>query len=108
VSEAELPRCEAALQAGTAPDEMAALGPPDELLSIAEAARLAGVTARYLRRLVQRHETNTEIIEAAATEGRRPRQADLAAQRGAGAGWCGVTTSPPTAIGGDRRRYGWA
>ncbi len=87
VTETELSRCEAALQAGTAPDEVAALGPPDELLSIAEAARLAGVTPRYLRRLPQRHETNTETIDAAIAEGRRPRQAYLVAQRGAGRRW---------------------
>jgi TrwC relaxase len=54
VTETELSRCEAALQAGTAPDEIAALGPPDELLPIGEAALLAGVTPRYLRRLAQR------------------------------------------------------
>jgi conjugative relaxase-like TrwC/TraI family protein len=87
VTEAELSRCEAALQAGTAPDEVAALGPPDELLSIAEAARLAGVTARYLRRLAQRHETRPETIDAATAEGRRPGQAYLVAQRGAGGRW---------------------
>jgi TrwC relaxase len=56
VTKTELSRCEAAIQAGTAPDEIAALGPPDELLPIAEAARLAGVTPRYLRRLAQRHD----------------------------------------------------
>jgi TrwC relaxase len=87
VSEAELSRCEAALQAGTAPDEIGALGPPGELLSIAEAARLAGVTPRYLRRLAQRHETNTETIDARIAEGGRPRQAYLAAQRDAGGRW---------------------
>jgi conjugative relaxase-like TrwC/TraI family protein len=87
VSETELSRCEGALQAGTAPDEIAALGPPDELLSIAEAARLVGVIPRYLRRLAQRHETNKDTIEAAIAEGRRPRQAYLAAERGAGGRW---------------------
>jgi conjugative relaxase-like TrwC/TraI family protein len=87
VTETELSRCEAALQAGTAPDEVAALGPPDELLPIGEAARLAGVTPRYLRRLAQRHETNTATIDAAIAERRRPRHAYLAAQRGAGGRW---------------------
>jgi len=87
VTETELSRCEAALQAGTAPDEIAALGPPDELLSIGEAGRLAGVTPRYLRRLAQRHETNTATIDAAIAERRRPRHAYLEAQRGAGGRW---------------------
>ncbi len=86
VTETELSRGEAALQAGTAADEVAALGPPDELLSIAEAARLAGVTTRYLRRLAQRHETTAETIDA-ASEGRRPRHAYLVAQRDAGGRW---------------------
>jgi TrwC relaxase len=46
VTETELSRCEAVLQAGTGPGEVDALGPPDELLPIGEAARLAGVTPR--------------------------------------------------------------
>jgi TrwC relaxase len=49
--------------------------------------RLAGVTARYRRRLAQRHETSPATIEPAAAEGRRPRHAFLAAQRGAGGRW---------------------
>jgi conjugative relaxase-like TrwC/TraI family protein len=87
VTETELTRCEAALQAGTAPDEIAALGPPDELLLIGEAARLAGVTPRYLRRLAQRHQADRRAIEVAIAERRRPRHAYLAAQRGAGGRW---------------------
>jgi conjugative relaxase-like TrwC/TraI family protein len=87
VTETELSRCEAALQAGAAPDEVAALGPPDELLSIAEAARLAGVTPRYLRRLAQRHEITAETIDAATTEGRRPRQAYVVAHRDGAGRW---------------------
>jgi TrwC relaxase len=87
VTGSELSRCEAALQAGTSPDEIAALGPPDELLSIAEAARVAGMTPQYLRRLAQRHETKTETIDAPIAEGRRPRQAYLVAQRGTGNRW---------------------
>jgi TrwC relaxase len=109
VTETELSRCEAALQAGTAPDEIAALGPPDELLSIGEAARLAGVTPRYLRRLAQRHEMTAETIDAATTEGRRPRRAlwSPSVVRG-GAGSCDATSSPLTSTGGDHRRSGWA
>jgi conjugative relaxase-like TrwC/TraI family protein len=87
VTETQLSRCEAALQAGTAPDEIAALGPSDELLPIGEAARLAGVTPRYLRRLAQRHQTNTETIDEAIAERRRLRHAYLAAQRDAGGRW---------------------
>ncbi|HYZ99966.1 MAG TPA: MobF family relaxase, partial [Acidimicrobiales bacterium] len=87
VTEAELSRCEAALQAGAASREVAALGPPDELLPIAEAARLAGVTPRYLRRLAQRHQADRRAIEAALAEGRRPRQAYLIAQRSTGNRW---------------------
>jgi conjugative relaxase-like TrwC/TraI family protein len=87
VTETELSRCEAALQAGTSPDEIAALGPPDELLSIAEAARLAGVTPQYLRRLGQRHEADKPIIDAAIADGRRPRRSYLVAGRGTGNRW---------------------
>jgi hypothetical protein len=87
VPERELSRCEAGLQTGTAPEQVAALGPPDELLSIGEAARLAGVTARYLRRLAQRHEASHPAIEAALVKGRKPRQAYLVAQRDEGGRW---------------------
>jgi conjugative relaxase-like TrwC/TraI family protein len=87
VPESELSRCEAGLLTGTAPEQVAALGPPDEVLSIGEAARLAGVTSRYLRRVGQRHETRHPALEAALARGRRPRQAHLVAQRGQGRRW---------------------
>jgi len=53
-----------------------------ELLSIGEAARLAGVAPRYLRRLAQRHEASHPAIEAALAQGREPRPAYLVAHCG--------------------------
>jgi hypothetical protein len=45
------------------------------------------VTAPYLRRLAQRHESTAVTIDAATTEGRRPPLASLGARRGAGGRW---------------------
>jgi hypothetical protein len=104
VGEAELCRCKAARQAGTAPDEVAVLGPPEGLLSTAEAARMAGVIPRYLRWLAQRHET-TESITATFAAGRRLRQAYLVAQRCSGVRW--LVRRDELAANPDRRRYGW-
>jgi hypothetical protein len=83
----ELSRCEAGLQSGTSPNEVAAMGPPGDPLSLGEAARLAGVIPRYLRRLAQRHEARQLASEAVLGQGRRPRQAYLVAQRGGGGRW---------------------
>ncbi len=87
VADSELSRCEDALGAGTMADEVAATGPPDELLALDEAARLAGVTARYLRRLAKHYETSRAAIDAALAEGRPVRRAYLAATRGTRDRW---------------------
>src|SRR5205823_4968880 len=47
--ERELQRCEAARAAGPDPDAIAAAGDPGDILVLAEAARLAGVSSQYLR-----------------------------------------------------------
>ena len=86
VTDVELSRCQDALTAGTAED-VAATGPPSELLGLDEAARLVGVTPRYLRRLAKRYETDRVAIDAAAAEGRRVRRAYLAAVRGTRDRW---------------------
>jgi conjugative relaxase-like TrwC/TraI family protein len=87
VTDTELSRCEDALSAGTPAVEVAATGPPGELLALDEAARLAGVTARYLRRLAKRYETDRSAIDAAVAEHRPVRRAYLAATRGTRDRW---------------------
>jgi conjugative relaxase-like TrwC/TraI family protein len=81
VTDTELSRCEDALSIGTTADDVAATGPPDELLGLDEAARIAGVTVRYLRRLAKRYETDRVTIDAAVSDGRPVRRAYLAATR---------------------------
>lgn len=82
VAESELSRCEAARSVGSSPEAVALTGDPDDVLPLAEAARLAGVTSRYLRSLCRRWEDHRPEIEAALAEGRTPRRAYLVAHRG--------------------------
>jgi conjugative relaxase-like TrwC/TraI family protein len=102
VADTELSRCEDALSAGTTADEIAATGPPGELLPLDEAARLAGVTARYLRRLAKRYESDRVTIDAAQVDGRPVRRAYLAAERGTGDRW--FVSRGELAAFSDRRR----
>lgn len=87
VTDTELSRCEDALHTGTATADIAATGPADELLSLTEAARLAGVTRQYLGRLARRYESDKAHIDATLADGRTPRQAYLIAERGTRNRW---------------------
>lgn len=87
VSDTELSRCQDALTTGTTAEDVAATGPPDELLGLDEAARLVGVTPRYLRRLAKRYEADRSAIDAALREGRPVRRAYLMASRGTRDRW---------------------
>ena len=87
VTETELARVEAARAAGPSPEEIAAGGAADDLLSIAEAARLAGVTSRYLRGLARRWEQHRVEIEQALAEGQPIRRAYIVAWRGTKKQW---------------------
>jgi conjugative relaxase-like TrwC/TraI family protein len=87
VCETELTACEAARDAGVDPDEIRAGGTADEQLSIGEAARLAGVTSQYLRRLAKHHQEHAGEIQMAVDAGRRPREAYLVAHRGTRGQW---------------------
>lgn len=87
VTDTELTRCETARAAGITPDEILAGGCQGDLLPIEEAARLIGVTPRYLRGLAKRYETDRTKIDTAGAEGRRPRRAYLIAERGTKGRW---------------------
>lgn len=87
VTESELQRCEAGRAAGPDPDVVAAAGPADETMSVAEAARLAGVSSRYLRSLCARWERDREKIEAARAQGKQPSRSFLVAYRGTKNQW---------------------
>jgi conjugative relaxase-like TrwC/TraI family protein len=84
VTEAELARCEASRAAGVDPTSA---GAPEDQFPISEAARLAGVTAQYMRKLASRYEDHQEEIDAAIAAGQRPRHAYLVAYRGSRSQW---------------------
>jgi conjugative relaxase-like TrwC/TraI family protein len=81
VRASELERCARARDAGVVPDDVRALGSPDDLLSLAEAARLAGVSTRYLRTVARHHEQHRDQIDRSLAAGRHPRRAFLVADR---------------------------
>lgn len=87
VGECELARVEAARAHGPSAAEITAAGGADDLLPLAEAARLAGVTARYLRGLAARWERHRPEIEQARAEGRLVRRAYIVAWRGTKNRW---------------------
>lgn len=87
VSEEELSECETAREAGPDPETIRTAGAPDDQIPLAEAARLAGVTGRYLRGLARHHEENQAEIETSVAAGRQPRRAYLAAHRGTKNRW---------------------
>jgi conjugative relaxase-like TrwC/TraI family protein len=87
VRASELERCVRARADGVDPGEIRALGAPGDRLFLAEAARLAGVTTRYLRRLASYHDEHRDEIERSIAAGRRPRQAFLVAERDARSRW---------------------
>ncbi len=87
VRESELARAEHARAVGPSAVEVSGSGDPNDLLPLAEAARLAGVTARYLRGLAQRWETHRAEIEKTRAEGRPVRRAYIVAWRGTKGQW---------------------
>jgi len=87
VDEAELSRCVVARETGTDPTALSATGTPDDQFPISEAARLAGVTQRYMRQVAKHHEDNLDDIERTLAAGRRPRRAYLVAHRGTRNHW---------------------
>ena len=87
ITQAELDRVDEARSRGVAPDVVAAAGAPDDQLSIAHAARLSGLTARYLRSLCRRYDDHRAEIDTAVAEGRKPRRAYLVGHRGTKNQW---------------------
>jgi len=87
LSERELQRCEAARAAGPDPDAIAAAGDPEDILVLADAARLAGVSSQYLRSLCRRWERDRDKIEAAHASGEEPPRPFLTAYRGTKGQW---------------------
>ena len=81
VTETELHRYQQHLDHGADPEQVRSLGAPDDLLSLSDAASLAGVTPRYLRTLARHYETNRDTIDASDNAGRTPRRAYLIAER---------------------------
>jgi conjugative relaxase-like TrwC/TraI family protein len=87
VTDAELTRCEDDRAMGIPAEEISAAGDPDDLLPLADAARIAGVTVQYLRRVAKHYEQNRATIEEQLAAGRRPRRAYLVAHRDARDSW---------------------
>lgn len=77
----ELDRCARARDAGVDPDDVRAIGAPDDQLPLAEAARLVGVTKQYLRGAARHYEEHRVEIERSLSAGRSPRRAFLVAHR---------------------------
>jgi conjugative relaxase-like TrwC/TraI family protein len=87
ITEEEISRVEDARARGTSAEALARHGEPDDQFSVAEAARLSGVTERYLRRLCRRYEQDRTEIDESVKSGRPPRRAYLVAWRGSRGRW---------------------
>jgi conjugative relaxase-like TrwC/TraI family protein len=87
VTGTELARCIDAREDGTDSAALSDGGDPDDQFSIPEAARLAGVTSQYLRRLAKHHEDHRDKIDQRTEAGRRPAKAYLVAHRGTRDRW---------------------
>jgi conjugative relaxase-like TrwC/TraI family protein len=87
VRASEVERCMRARETGADPNSVRLLGDATDRLTIAEAARLAGVTNRYLRGLARYHEEHRDEIERSVAAGRQPGHAFLVAQRGTRDRW---------------------
>lgn len=83
----ELERCAHARDAGVDPDSVRDLGDAADQLTVPEAARLAGVTNRYLRGIARHYDEHRDEIERSLAAGRHPRQAFLVAHRGTRGQW---------------------
>lgn len=87
VTGAELDRCEDARSVGVESSAVSAGGEPDDQLSVTEAARLAGLTSRYIRYVCRAWEDHRSQIESDLAAGRAPRSAYLVAHRGTKNQW---------------------
>jgi conjugative relaxase-like TrwC/TraI family protein len=101
VTETELVRCEAA-RAGVGPAAITSAGMPEDQFPVSEAARLAGVTAQYMRKVASHYEDHQTEIDAAIAAGQQPRRAYLVAYRGSRGQW--VVTRQHLADYLERRR----
>jgi conjugative relaxase-like TrwC/TraI family protein len=87
VTDSELCRCETARAEGVTPAQITAAGADDDLIPLCDAARLIGVTTRYLRRLAVYYEDHRTDIDTTVASGGRVRQAYLIAERGTRNRW---------------------
>lgn len=87
VRASELERCTHERDGGVDADTIRALGGAADQLTIPEAARLAGVTNRYLRGIARYHDEHRDEIERSLAAGRHPRRAFLVAHRGTKGQW---------------------
>lgn len=87
VSQDELDRVADARSRGTPPDEVAAAGAVDDQLSVVHAARLSGLSSRYVRSLCRRYDDRRTEIETAIDEGRPVRRAYLVSHKGTRGQW---------------------
>ena len=104
VTDAELDRI-AGRSATVDGDRVLADGPPDEVLSLAQASRLLGVSVRYLQGCARHWEDHRPAIEALEASGLRPSRAWLVATRvGEGRGRPFQVTRGEVAAFADRRQ----
>jgi len=87
VTAGELERNSLARERGPVAAEVASTGDPEDLLTVAEAARLSGLTTQYLRSLCRRWEQHRDEIDAALASGRAPKRAYVVAWRGVKGKW---------------------
>lgn len=87
VRASELERCATARDTGLDPDHLRSTGAGDDQLTLAEAARLVGLTKQYLRGLARHHDEHGDEIERSLTAGRHPWRAFLVAHRGTKGRW---------------------
>jgi conjugative relaxase-like TrwC/TraI family protein len=87
VTQDELDRVADARSRGTPPEEVAAAGAADDQLSVVQAARMSGLSSRYVRSLCRRYDDRGTEIEAAVAEGRPVRRAYLVSHKGTRGQW---------------------
>lgn len=87
ITDHELDRCASAREHEVEPGVVRSLGAEDDLIPLADAARISGVTVRYLRRLAANYERDQDRIDRRLAAGEQPRGAYLVAQRGTRDQW---------------------
>lgn len=87
ITEIELSRCIDARESGTEPEAIARTGRLEDQFPLSEAARLAGVTQRYMRKVARRYEEHQNDIEQSLAAGHPPRRAYLVSHRGTHNQW---------------------